>query len=137
MSDIAFTVPLPPSVNHCYRNRTRRYFKGGVWKQRRERVLTKVAQAWVSHAWAVATDARVKAALSKRPKGEKVILELRYFWPDRRRRDTHNLHKLICDAFEGAIYEDDQWALPRDMDFEVDRARPRLEVVVKGGRILT
>ena len=52
------------------------------------------------------------------------------FWPDGRRRDMNNTHKLLCDALEGAVYLDDKMVLVRDMDFSVDRKRPRLEVCV-------
>ena len=65
------------------------------------------------------------------PCGEKVIVELTVYWPDRRRRDTNNCHKLLCDAIEGIAFDDDRWALVRDLDFDVDRDDPRVEVAVK------
>lgn len=37
---------------------------------------------------------------------------------------------MLCDALEGALYLDDKMVLVRDMDFSVDRKRPRLEVCV-------
>ena len=61
---------------------------------------------------------------------EKIVLEVVAFWPDGRRRDMNNTHKLLCDALEGAVYLDDKMVLVRDMDFSVDRKRPRLEVCV-------
>lgn len=61
---------------------------------------------------------------------EKIVLEVVAFWPDGRRRDMNNTHKLLCDALEGAVYLDDKMVLVRDMDFFVDRKRPRLEVCV-------
>ena len=39
-----------------------------------------------------------------------------------------NTHKLLCDALEGVVYIDDKMVLARDMDFDIDRANPRLEV---------
>lgn len=41
-----------------------------------------------------------------------------------------NLHKLLPDAFENVLYENDRNVLIRDMDFSLDKKRPRIEVVV-------
>jgi crossover junction endodeoxyribonuclease RusA len=62
---------------------------------------------------------------------EKLVMELRAYWPDQKRRDIHNLHKLIADAFEGILYHDDRWLLVRDMDFSIDREWPRIEIEVR------
>lgn len=59
----------------------------------------------------------------------KVIVRLWFYFPDKRRRDTHNALKGLLDALEDAcIYEDDKLALPQIMDFEVDRENPRIEI---------
>lgn len=110
---------LAPSVNHMYVNA---YIKG-----RRMRVLKPEAKAWFEDAtyracnwindnhWSTATG--------------KVIVRLWYFFPDKRRRDTHNGLKGLLDALEDAgVYVDDKLALPRVMDWEVDRANPRIEI---------
>lgn len=61
-------------------------------------------------------------------KGEKVVVEYEVYWPDKRQRDPSNLEKLLLDALEGLVYDNDKWALPRCIDFMVDRTNPRVEV---------
>lgn len=59
----------------------------------------------------------------------KTIVNLWYYFPDRRIRDTHNTLKILLDALEdGEIYVNDRWALPRIMDFEIDKKNPRVEI---------
>lgn len=42
----------------------------------------------------------------------------------------NNLHKLLCDALEGVLYENDSAVLCRDMDYGVDTKYPRIQVTV-------
>jgi crossover junction endodeoxyribonuclease RusA len=59
----------------------------------------------------------------------KIIVRLWYYFPDYRRRDTHNTLKILLDALEDAqIYVDDRWALPQIQDFVIDKASPRVEM---------
>jgi len=59
----------------------------------------------------------------------KVIVRLWFYFPDRRKRDTHNALKALLDALEDAcIYQNDQYALPQVMDWDVDRENPRIEI---------
>jgi len=122
----AVVLRLPPSVNHSYRRvwRGRPGSVGGYMAQQ----LTPEAEAWLD-------ECRLRAGMAARASGwrapgpgTKVVVELFAYWPDARRRDVHNLHKLVADGLEGVVYTDDRWALLRDMDFAIDRSRPRLEV---------
>lgn len=120
---VRVTSTIPPSVNHAYRR---------VWMGRGEKryladKLTDEAEGWMEEtAWKAVQAARRGGW--RCTTGEKVVVELRVFWPDARRRDIHNLHKLVADSLEGVVYTDDRYALLRDMDFGIDRARPRLEL---------
>jgi len=120
------TLPLPPSSNHIYVRRAKVYFKGGKKKRRVMDVLSTRAQEWMA-------DARDRAVSAMGPwvatDKVKVVVECKVYWPDRRRRDCHNLSKLLCDALEGAVCKDDQYMLLRYMDFELDKDNPRVEVV--------
>lgn len=111
-----FAVPIVPSVNHCYRN-----------DQYKRRVLTDTAVRWKNDAQIIA-----KAAARKQgwciSRGQKLVMAIWVFWPDARKRDTHNCHKLLGDAFNGLLYEDDSTVLIRDMDYQIDRKQPRVEV---------
>lgn len=122
LEKLKIVVPVPPSVNACYQN-----CKAAG---RRGRVLTEAARNWKLLAGYAAKAAARSAGWEIAPKGIKVVLEIYAFWPDGRRHDMNNSHKLLCDAWEGILYEDDCSVLTRDMDFSIDRKRPRLECVV-------
>jgi len=65
----------------------------------------------------------------KFPDKTKIICKMWYFFPDNRRRDTHNTFKILFDAIEkGGLYKDDKYVMPWVMDFTVDRDNPRLEM---------
>lgn len=91
------------------------------------RVLTPDAEAWYNSTVMITNVWRNKNKW--RTANGKVIVRLWFFFPDNRRRDTHNGLKALLDAFEDAqIYKNDQTALPQVMDYQVDRKWPRLEI---------
>lgn len=105
-----------PSVNHMYANT--RYGK---------KVLKAGAKEWYNDVvWSTKLWRRQNNWITAT---EKVIVRLWFYFPDKRRRDTHNGLKGLLDALEDAgVYVDDKWALPRVMDWQVDRANPRIEI---------
>lgn len=113
-------LPLPPSLNHAYRN----FVKDG----RRMRVTTSAAErfkrdaGWLAKAWCQSVRWTVPEP------GTKIVMRLWYYWPDRRRMDTHNREKVLLDALEGVLYQDDRWVLVQEQDFAVDRDNPRVEI---------
>lgn len=109
-----------PSVNHQYRNVTSA-------KGRRMRLLTLEAAKWESGC--IAITQAWKSHQKWHTASEKVIVRLWYWWPDKRKRDTHNTLKILLDALEKAgIYENDSHALPQIMDYQIDRENPRVEI---------
>jgi len=62
--------------------------------------------------------------------GRKVVVLMYFFFPNKRKKDTHNTLKVLMDSFEGILYENDYYALPRIMDFDIDRENSRLDLVV-------
>ena len=122
MKKLNMTLTIPPSVNHCYKN----FNAAG----RRNRVLTPLAKAWKDEAYYVSVAAVHRQRWQMPAADKKIVLELVAFWPDARRRDMNNTHKLLCDALEGAVYLDDKMVLVRDMDFSIDRKNPRLELCI-------
>ena len=59
---------------------------------------------------------------------QKIIAEYWIWWPDSGRHDPSNIEKVLWDALEGILYDDDRWVLPRCQDFAVDRQHPRVEL---------
>jgi len=95
-----------PSVNHIYT----RIAKG---RQKLTAAAERLKERWEIEArmWAE----EVGWQLTQQ---QKVVIELTaYFPPDNINRDTNNVFKLMMDAFNGIIYDDDEYALPRVMDF--------------------
>lgn len=112
-------LPMPPTQNHMYNNA---FVKG-----RRMRVLNHNAESWKNECIMTAILWRNKNKWSTAT--GKTIVRLWYFFPDKRKRDTHNTLKLLLDSLEDAlIYENDRYALPHIMDYEVDREYPRVEI---------
>lgn len=105
-----------PSVNHMYANT-----KFG------KRVLKKGAKEWYND---VIWSARLWSRQNNWSTAtEKVIVRLWFYFPDNRKRDTHNALKALLDALEDAqIYSNDRYALPQIVDWQVDRDNPRIEI---------
>ena len=61
-------------------------------------------------------------------KKKKVIVNIWVFHPNRIKRDCHNLLKILIDALEGTIFEDDYYALVRIQNFHIDKENPRFEL---------
>lgn len=91
--------------------------------------MTKEARMWKIAAQALATTAKIKQGWELSSK-EKLVMELRIFWPDARRRDPDNILKILQDSLNTVLYADDCYVMPRVMDFSVDRDNPRLELII-------
>jgi Holliday junction resolvase RusA-like endonuclease len=127
-SRFTVTLDLPPSSNHMYVKRYKTYVKNGKKRKRLMNVLSDRACEWMEKAGDEAVLAMKEQGWTSRKPKQKVVVELRVWWPDRRKRDVHNLHKLLADCLEGRVADDDQWMLLRDMDFDYDKGHARVEV---------
>lgn len=112
-------LTLPPSVNHMYRN--------ARIGNRTIRILSPAAKAWYEESILVASIWRKKQKWTTAQ--NKTIVYLWYYFPDKRKRDTHNTIKLLLDCLQDAlIFTDDRYAIPRIMDYEIDKLSPRVEI---------
>lgn len=59
------------------------------------------------------------------------VVEVTYYFPDKRRRDSHNYLKLLMDVLEGIVFVNDQFCIVREQYVYLDRKNPRLEVKIK------
>lgn len=120
---IRFFLPgVPPSVNHAYTRFVDR--RGHVHRR-----LTPEAQKWIEDAHLVAKTA-CKAA-GWQPVEQKVVVRIWIRWPNARRHDPDNTFKLLLDSLSNVVYTDDKWALPRVMDWTVDRTNPGIHVEIE------
>lgn len=115
---LKLTLPLCPSVNHCYR-----YVKG-------RKFMTKEALQFMQVTNQIVEREKIKQKYTIEKKGVWMVVEVNYFFPDRLRRDGHNMHKILADALNGCAYVDDQFILIRDMSIELDKENPRLEITI-------
>ena len=95
----------------------------------RGRRLTTEARNYIK----VAQDICKKAIRSQGWKKDKefvwYVMDLYFYFPDKRVRDSHNCLKLLTDCLEGLLFPNDYFLLPRIQYVTLDRENPRLEVI--------
>lgn len=115
--ELCFTTPIPPSVNHMYQN-------AGRGKR-----LTKDALNYIK----AAQESCKKAIKERQWKKDKdnvwYYMDLYYYFPDKKVRDSHNTLKILTDAFEGLLFPNDYFVMPRIQYVTLDRKNPRLEII--------
>jgi len=116
MKKIRLTIPIPPSVNHCY------YYKGN------KRIKKKKARDFEKECEKLTKEYIGKLGYVY-PEKTKVACYMWFYMPDLRRRDSHNTIKLMMDSIEkGGLYADDRYVMPRIQDVLLDRDNPRVEM---------
>ena len=114
---LTFSIPIPPSVNHMYQSAGR------------GRRLTTQARNYIK------TSQDICKAEIKRTKWKRdvehvwYVMDMYFYFPDQRVRDSHNCIKLLVDCLEGLLFENDYFILPRIQYVCLDRENPRLEIV--------
>ena len=121
---IKLTLPLPPSINHSH-----------ITTKSGQRVPSSITKKYMKNArqmiWLHIYENIIPLPLLPLFEFDaKVYIDLVIYFPDNKRRDTHNLLKILLDSLEGIIYKDDKMALPRIMDFIVDKKNPRVEIMI-------
>lgn len=115
-----FTLPIAPSVNHMYIN-TRR---GG-------RRLTDKAKEYSFNSIAVIQAAIEDQNWLKEKQHVWFYLDICTYMPDRRKRDTNNMFKILLDVIEHATNHNDYYYQVRQQKTEFDADNPRIEVSMK------
>ena len=113
------TLPLPPSINHMYWNT-----RGGGKR------LTSKAERYIRESRALTNLAIEEQQWLKQAKHTWYYIDLVFFMPDRRIRDSHNMLKLLLDVMQGIIYDNDYYVMPRIQAVEYDADNPRVEICV-------
>ena len=57
-------------------------------------------------------------------------MEITLFFKDKRRRDVDNYNKLVLDALEGIVYEDDKQIKKLTIEKKISVDDPRIEIVI-------
>ena len=113
-SCLELSVPVPPSVNHMYYNT-----RGGGKR------LTKLAETYLQRVRAYAKQCIEEQGWAVPEKGVWLKMELVFYFPDKRIRDSHNCLKILLDALEGACFINDYYIVPRILTVELDKENPR------------
>jgi crossover junction endodeoxyribonuclease RusA len=111
------TLPVPPSVNNIYYNT-----KGGG------RRLKAFAEHYIRDVRALANMYVDDQKWEKKTDATWLYCDMVFYFSDRRRRDSHNCLKLLMDALETVIFQDDYYVLPRIQSVEYDKENPRVEI---------
>lgn len=116
---LTMTIKLPPSQNHMYVNNGR----GG-------RTLSKSAKKYLAELKAWANMIVEEQAWELQDDSTWYYVDMVFYFPDRRKRDSHNQIKLLLDGLEGIVYVNDRYVLPRIQAVEYDKTNPRLELLI-------
>lgn len=117
-------VPVPstgffPSVNHIYMNG---HFRGGGGRR-----LKPIAENHLFKWKEIASKWQEENEWITQKGPVKVVIDLVFYLPSGQ-KDTHNAKKLLLDALEGIVHENDYYLLDRTLDFAVDDDSPRIEM---------
>lgn len=112
-----------PSWNHLYVIRNNAPILD-QWAKAHKNKIMAATTAWADeNKWEMTED-------------RKVFVRVRVFWNDARQKDCHNLDKLVMDAFEGIIFDNDSNGLLQFVDFTIDIENPRIEVEFEAGEFI-
>ena len=117
---IYLTLDLPPSQNHMF-----------IHTKRGAKILTKKAKEYVENARKIIRSEIQEQEWIQEKNPVWYYVDLFIYMPDRRVRDSHNMEKLLLDIFEGLIYVNDYYAMPRIQLVEYDKENPRLETLIR------
>lgn len=117
--ELKIVLPLGVSVNKLYTMFRGRKQISNEGKKYIRTVVPVIMQNIKNQGW------------EKDVKGVWHVVEITYYFPDRKKRDSHNYIKLLMDVLEGLVFENDQFCIVREQYVYLDRKNPRLEVTIK------
>lgn len=116
---LKFALSIPPSVNK-------------LWEIKRngKRVLNSHARRYLSDAKAYMTMLCEDTAWRKTERDEWLYIDLVFYFPDKIIRDSHNFIKVLLDAIQDTVFENDYAVMPRIQAVELDEDNPRVELTI-------
>ena len=115
---LTMSIPIPPSVNHMY-----------IHKKNGSKILTKNAKENIKKLQTICKKSKKEQGWKTDKECVWYVMDLYFYFPDKRKRDSHNCLKLLLDCLEGLLFENDYYILPRIQYVTLDRDNPRVEVV--------
>jgi len=114
---LVFTLNIPPSVNHSY-----------VTARNGMKILKKDAKLFIKESQEICSLEMKNQKWKQDHENVWYYMELKFYFKDKRKRDSHNCLKVLLDALQGILYEDDYFILPRIQYVGYDKIHPRLEI---------
>ena len=118
MGPTRLMLPLPPSVNRL------------ITVDRMGRLVKRQDAITWAHEAQIRADHWRQRTHWRPIQGRKIVVDWWIWWPDAGVHDPSNLEKVLWDALEGILYDNDRWILPRCQDFAVDAQHPRIELAL-------
>jgi crossover junction endodeoxyribonuclease RusA len=124
---IAFTLPVPPSINHQYATVNGR------------RLLSSTGRSYKAHVgqlvWATLTAFPHRAALLYHLQSSCLALSIRFYFTSALRRDVDGGLKIAQDALCEGLGLNDNRIVETHLYKHVDRANPRIEVLLSSAAL--
>lgn len=113
---VTFSVDMTPSVNHMYIGKTKR--------------LNTKALKYIETTQKICLSALKEVNWKRDNEHVWYYMDLKFYMPDKRIRDSHNCIKLLMDTLEGLFNSNDYYVMPRIQYVGLDRDNPRIEITI-------
>lgn len=104
----------PQSTNHLYGHQGKRVY-----------MKTEGREIKLDYQWQAKTQWKKPVIL------DEIELDIRLFFPDKRRRDWDNFNKITCDSLTGIVWRDDGQIRKVTIEKCLDKKNPRIEIEIK------
>ena len=115
---LTLTIKVPPSVNHMY-----------IHKRNGQKILTNTAKQYIKTIQDLCKKEIKKQNWKKDKESVWYVMDMYFYFQDKRKRDSHNCLKLLMDSLEGLLFTNDYFVLPRIQYVTLDRENPRVEII--------
>ena len=115
---LTLTIKIPPSVNHMY-----------IHKRNGQKILTNTAKQYIKTIQDLCKKEIKKQNWKKDKESVWYVMDMYFYFKDKRKRDSHNCLKLLMDSLEGLLFTNDYFVLPRIQYVTLDRENPRVEII--------
>ena len=115
---LTLTIKIPPSVNHMY-----------IHKRNGQKILTSTAKQYIKTIQDLCKKEIKKQNWKKDKESVWYVMDMYFYFQDKRKRDSHNCLKLLMDSLEGLLFTNDYFILPRIQYVTLDRENPRVEII--------
>ena len=115
---LTLTIKVPPSVNHMY-----------IHKRNGQKILTNAAKQYIKTIQDLCKKEIKKQNWKKDKESVWYVMDMYFYFQDKRKRDSHNCLKLLMDSLEGLLFTNDYFILPRIQYVTLDRENPRVEII--------